>query len=106
MYTTAHNYSNNFESPSTPLLQFESGDSCRKSPGEMEFYRIVQIKCFKIKLEIEFGKILFLILRLEINIKTDGWTNEYIDIFLKYISIYKKKKEIEVWRRILLIDKF
>lgn len=38
----------------------------------MEFYRIVQIKCFKIKLEIEFGKILFLILRLEINIKTDG----------------------------------
>lgn len=58
----------------------------------MEFYRIVQIKCFKIKLEIEFGKILFLILRLEINIKADGRTNEYIDIFLKYISIYKKKK--------------
>lgn len=106
MYTTAHNYSNNFESPSTPLLQFESGDSCRKSPGEMEFYRIVQIKCFKIKLEIEFGKILFLILRLEINIKADGWTNEYIYIFKIYFNLQKKKKEIEVWRRILLIDKF
>lgn len=49
-------------------------DSRWKSPGEIEFYRIVRIKCFKIKLEIKFGKILFLILRSkEIDIKAGGW---------------------------------